>query len=357
MIVEFTEVIRIFTDGIDNILATDIKEIEKANYKLRTLKMILFYIITALFSKKKDLTNQIYFIGRPDKEHVFSQNYSGSKIYRQRCINNFKDIRNKTTTISVFKRNERLKLIFQSINIGRKLIKQSIIKKEYLSYWVDFYIMWRFLEAERPDLVIHRFHYDEKATWIGELKKGLKYDVYIYQHGVVTGELNLPHRILADRFFCFDQYSMNYFKKEVLDDDIQEVTVYDFPDTIEFTVTSEVTKYKHIIGIAEQCDEKWTTNLVRGIIEKNNDCMVYIMLHPQSRADYSCFDKYSNIKATTKKIENLDIIVTYNSTLIIDYYRHNNSYTIFFMSEKDREMYQDYPFIYTKNIDDIVHYV
>ena len=84
MIVEFTEVIRIFTDGIDNILATDIKEIEKANYKLRTLKMILFYIITALFSKKKDLTNQIYFIGRPDKEHVYSQNYSGSKIYRQR---------------------------------------------------------------------------------------------------------------------------------------------------------------------------------------------------------------------------------------------------------------------------------
>ena len=77
---------------------------------------------------------------------------------------------------------------------------------------------------------------------------------------------------------------------------------------------------------------------------------MYIMLHPQSHADYSCFDNYKNIKVTAEKVENLDSIVTYNSTLIIDYYRHNHNYAIFFMSESDKEMYQDYPFKYITDI-------
>ena len=351
---ENTDTYRIFNDGIDNILATDIEEIQDCNFKLRNLKMLLFYIITALFSSKKDLTNEVYFIGRPDKEEVFSRESTVSKVYRQRCIKSFTDIRNKTTIMSVFSRYDGIKLIVKSLRDGRKLIKQSIIKEEYLSYWIDYYLIWKFLECKHPSLVIHRFHYDEKATWIGELKKEYDYEVNIYQHGVVTGELKLPHRILANRVFCLDKYSVSYFKNEILDDDVQEVAVYDFPECLEFTMISDDNKYENLIGIAEQCNEKWTFDLVSKIVENCNDCIVYIMLHPQSNADYSYFDKYPNIRTTTKKIENLDILITYNSTLIIDYYHHRKDYKIFFMSENDMEMYRDYPFICTANVDSIL---
>lgn len=347
---EYANIYRIFVDGIDNVCATDKKEIKNINNTLRTFKMLLFYVIVALFSKKKVLTNQLYFIGRSDKEQIFDREDSVSKIYRQRCIKTFNDIRNKTTIFSVFNIKQRFRMIFQSINIGRKLTKQSIFDKDYFSYWIDYYMIWKFLEFQHPELIIHRFHYDEKATWIGELKKEFNYNVDIYQHGIVTGELNIPHRILADRVFCFDQYSVTYFKKEVLDNDVKELVVYDFPDTIEFTSISDDIGYSHIIGIAEQCNEKWTVNVVNRIIAMNNDCIVYIMLHPQSHADYSCFDNYKNVRVTMKKIENLDSIVTYNSTLIIDYYRHNHNYTIFFMSEKDKKIYQDYPFNYINDI-------
>lgn len=347
---EYSYICKIFVDGIDNIFATDKKEIENDNNTLRTFKMILFYVIVALFSKKKVLTKQIYFIGRPDKEQLSGREDSVSKIYRQRCIKTFKDVRNKTTILSVFGIKQRFRMIIQSINIGRKLSNQSLFDKDYFSYWIDYYMIWKFLEFSHPDLIIHRFHYDEKATWIGELKTEFNYNVEIYQHGVVAGTLNLPHRIIVDHMYCFDQYSVSYFKKEVLDNDVKEVTVYNFPDTIEFKTIPDDIGYNHIIGIAEQCNEKWTVNVVNRIIEENGDCLVYIMLHPQSHANYSCFDNYKNIKVTTEKVENLDSIVTYNSTLIIDYYRHNHDYMIFFMSERDKEIYQDYPFKYITDV-------
>ena len=324
------EIIEAYRWGIDNKIAChDDYLLEQ---KKRSAKLITYYLVICVINKNKKIGNRVTLLnGMSQKDNAESKKLP-LNVFRGKWFNSICELRNGTTIVSPFSLTERINILYQAITSARA----KKIDIEETGPWLDFYFLVSFLSRQFIKTVNGRGHYDQNATWLGFLSRIIGYEYNIYQHGVVSKKVDVPHKFPCDKVFVFDNYSANVFKNNIILNDDCQYEVIDFSPSVKFQKIEKNQPYIYI-GLVEQNDPNWINNMVK--LLQNNNVIIYVMKHPLT--DYH-YQSTENIIVTDKKILNLDLIVSYNSTLVLDYIRAGYSKDIVITDAKNAEIFADY---------------
>ena len=340
---DFHKHFALFDHGIQNRLLFGASPFTKA----RNLKICLYYLLIAIFSPcKKGNPGSVYFIaGKGERNWKFeAEENADVKLYRGFCYNSFRELWQLYTVFSPFNRFERFAILVNMISVYLKNKKDV----QYLSAWLEYSAYNCFFQRTKLHTFTARNHFDEFATWFGSFAQMYEFRFCVYQHGVVYDSVVLPHKIHCDHFYAFDNYSIGAFRKCYHGNPECQYEVYPFGSSVAF---EEIQREpgKLYIGIAEQRNPKWTEQVI-ALTQKIPFAQVFVMMHPLSDANYNA----ENISLEkSRKILNLDLLITENSTLALDYYRAYPQIRVAFTSELIRNCFADYPFTYVQSFEEM----
>lgn len=336
--------ITIYKHGLENI--SRIYGCDFSN--LRNLKVLLYYIVTIFISPYTKVNFQsIYFVNGKSQRKMQICESCDTIVYRGLCYDKLDELWSFNTFLCKIGFLKRVTLFLKSLLIFKKN------KLVNFASWLEFCYILRFLQITKIERVVSRGHYDEISTWLGDLSKELGFKFVIYQHGIVSKELIIPHRIYCSDLYAFDNYSQQCFSKNYVEREFCKFHLRPFQSNINFDIIRRKEGYLYI-GLAEQVNSKWVKMIIEEIRKLKRKIIFVIMLHPFSHNKYIGDDI---ILMPDKKYFNLDAIITYNSTLLLDYYSKGYSNGIFFTDEKSIDCFRDYPFIFVSDVSLINNYL
>lgn len=336
---------KIYISGVENI--SSVYKNFVSERRKRNVKLFFYYIAICVLNKRHFVEKEITVIsGNSQRRNADSQKLK-FHVYRSNWFNSIKELREGVTVVSPFSRLQRIKILLDSIWF------KNVIGSRDLGMALDFYFLTCFFIEACVSKVNGRGHYDECATWLGGLSRLIGYKYSVYQHGVVTNKVHVPNKYFCDNVFGFDSYSLKVFKENVIENDDCKFVVYPFAPSVSFASVDKK-QGKIYVGIIEQTDRKWVEQILATLSDEP-DLMIYIMKHPLTKEDY---ESNSNILVTNKKIDNLDIIVTANSTLLLDYVRAKYQGKMIITDQETAEIFSDYKEIkLVDSIDDLKKFV
>lgn len=320
---------------------------DKATILKKTKMFIYYLIIVILNSHYKEYEKKVHIIN--GKAELRLNNYDKyADIYYGFTQKQFKDIIKQHTHIGVLTKRERWKCFFQAINI---FLKNNIDGP--LIYWIDYWFWVWFMDNTGAEIILSNGHYDRLTTILSMLCKKNEKLFYMKQHGVVGQNQKVPYRISCDKALVFDENEAGKFKKNIIRNrDCEYLIQYD--NKVKF-INAE--KKGILIGIIEN-PLPAMEHIIRCVTECcGTEIEIVIMLHPLSDAKkYKNFLHFDNVKFTTEKIWNVDLLVSGVSTLAYDYLRKGFSGQILFVDEKNllpeyRNLYSNLTYI--ENIEDL----
>lgn len=343
-----------FSSSIDNCIAGVVNRETVLNRKIslfRKIKIFIYNIAVILFSPRINYScEKIFFINGKSQNRSSFFKKDVLKIYHGNVYNNFIDIFNKPTLYSICSRKKRIELFF-------KTIKTYFINKNQIcdfGSWLEYVVLENFIRCSSVEEIISRGHYDEYATWLGILSFQYGFIYSIYQHGVVAADEYVKNRIECNNFYAFDKYSINIFRSKIIRNESCNYYLYDFPSSVHFERIDKLPN-NYYIGIAEQDNYEWTSRIIDMLLKTSN-IRIILMLHPLSKNKYK-YKKNSKIKVTSKKIINIDLLITENSTLALDYYKKQKDFKIIFTSNESKNTFLEYPFLYCESLNSIRQYI
>ena len=182
---------------------------------------------------------------------------------------------------------------------------------------------------------------------MGELSERLKFDLSIYQHGVVLRSVTIPHRIYCSYLYGFDSYSLEIFKANYIRNPDCRYEVYPFGPSISFD-RLEREDGSFYVAIAEQYNPEWANQVIELVHRLLPCAKIIVMLHPYSKISYA--SQPGVVEEGAKKYININLLLTESSTLALDYYRADKSLPIMYTAASATECFAGYPFIYAGNI-------
>ncbi len=224
--------------------------------------------------------------------------------------NNICDYHKILTHVSYIKYFSRLKLIIKAC---RSKKKENIP----FGYFLD-YILWReFFSLYRASQIWGYGHYDRLTTQIALLSVQFGKRYYMKQHGLLSYDMKLPHKIPADRIIAFDENEIKKFKNNIILNKSCEYQI-EYVSSVDFQYTEK--KGKRIGIIDTPIDEM--VELIRLVEKRNFDAECILMLHPLSKIKDVFFEnERMKLVRGEKKELNCDVIFSGPSTLVYDYMR------------------------------------
>lgn len=302
----------------------------------RQLFSIGFYIVSLFVSPRKEIPPVFSYVNGNKKKYADIEIGNLSNVYRGYMGNGFKEWRESLTFWSPFTRKERMFILIKTIN----LYLEKKLHGDFAG-WFEFNIIYTFCKKSSIKKLITRGHYDDINMWLGELSKIYNFEIEMYQHGIVLSEIKIPHKIHYSTVYVFDEYSRNVFTKNYVSNANCIYKIYDYKPSCKFEFIKNFNKSCIYIGIGEQCNPKWTQEMIN-IIEKTYhdiNYKVFVMLHPNSQYEYNA----KNVEVCRIKYYNIDILLTEFSTLPLDYYRSKSDARVIFTLQTD--CYCNYPFV------------
>lgn len=317
--------------------------------KKRTVKMLLYYILIAIFSPyDKRRYNKAFFVAGKSHRNWDFQVDTQITVYRGFCYRSVSELWKLYTVLSPYRRFERLVILTNMVSVYLKNKKDIV----YLSAWLEYTAFNLFFKKLKLTDFTARNHFDEFATWFGIFAQQYGFKLHMYQHGVVYDSIVLPHKIYCDEFYAFDNYSIRAFRNNYHGNPDCKYTVYPFPASISFDEVEQDAGVLHI-GIAEQHNPQWAEKVI-AIASSVPDSRTFVMLHPLSDCNYGG-EGVSLEKS--RKIRNLDVLITDSSTLAIDYYREMPDIKVLFTSALIKNCFADYPFVFVEDLDRLKEYL
>ena len=201
--------IEIFIKGIENkkqVAPTAISS------KIRSIKLLLFYLIAMLFSPKTALPSDVFLVYGVRTfidisiENIFC-------IYRGRFASDMFKVYKSPTIFAPFNLKERIK-------IWRKAKKEFKANNDVIcdfAAWLEFSVICELFDKCNISKFYTRSHYDDVTTWLGELSKEKGFKLVMFQHGVVDSNLKLNNKIHFDEINVFDNYSKKCFSENCVE--------------------------------------------------------------------------------------------------------------------------------------------
>lgn len=326
---------------------------KKHNTKKSLFCYIMYYFWLVMFiilSKKKPFNHrEIAFIYANIHERMLKDIglNNNKNVYIGLTLKTLKDIKIKTNVLNSFSIIFRIKMV----NDALKLYFKEGLPLKYLAFWIDFYLIYCFIDTIKPNKIIISGHFDRYATWISYLSNYRKTSFSIVQNGAIE-KVELPNKIYCNFFYVFNKDEKKMIEKYIVKNKECKYIFKGFKSNIKFSFFNKKKRNGILIGIASQ--DLYTSKTIELIefflqLKINND--VFLIIYPHPREDYKIFTKimkkHKNIYVSKKtKHINIDILITFFSTIVYDYLEVNKNTKIICYPPKNLQM----SFFYNKNI-------
>lgn len=300
--------------GIDNEISINSNNTKRFYNTIKYFKFWLYYIVLILLNTHNNTKAKEFTVvhNRSERRIILRDKNAAEPIYYGNVYTNIREIFSLYTIVSEFSLWSRLKIFKQAIIEYYDIREHNVI----LIFWIDVYFWARWVEKVNPMAIRSYGHYDRLATNLSSLSSIYNYKFIMQQHGII-GETPIKHKLKIDRLYVFNDIELLKFKKHVVSNQncLYEINYFSVVDFISFDFNNDF-----VVGIAEQPYEIMADLIEKLVVAFPSFCFA-VMLHPNSNdIRYSRFTKYKNIKFFKKeKIININILITINSTLFLDY--------------------------------------
>lgn len=309
------ELITIFYMGKQN--ANFVLDLNKQkNNVFYNIKYLIWILSVIIFSKTKPVDlKEVNF--SYNKVHDKFLNFKGVKISHSSEISKIYLIKKNNTIMSNFNTGYRVVLLIRGIGLG---IKYKI-KIRDMCYWLDFIFIYTFIIKNKISKINICGHYDRYATWISYICKRQNVNFNISQHGALSN-YKLPNKIYCDNFYLFNYIEEKVVKEYLIINDSCNFIIKGFKTNLKFI---NIDKNKKIVYIGIASQPKFTDKTIDIVryISKEFGERVRVIVYPHFREDlnkYKDIENMANLQVyIEQKHKNIDILLTYYSTIIYDY--------------------------------------
>lgn len=309
--------LKIFEAGIENFedfkykFLPDIDR-EQCKKEIKKLKIILFFfsLLNIIFGKKRrdyELC-KIKLTYAKSHSRILSNYSEYNEIIWGRNISTLRELKSVNNLIGYVNR----KVIFKGLLKGIKYIGLRNIP-----YYLEFLIIKNLLDNNDIKEVIIAGHQDRQATWLSYLCQEKEIIFIISQHGILSS-LGAPNKIYADKVFSYNVFEEEFFKNYLIKNRDCKYFIKGLESTFD---VKELNNGLFNIGIFSQYGETLETlklvKYLKKIPEKNCNLIVY----PHPREDKKVYEKLKNqgVNVSYEKHSDIDVLLTYRSTIIYDY--------------------------------------
>ncbi len=308
-------------------------------------KYFTWIILMIIFAKKNEFgINKSYLIYGDMHEKIFLSQDSKLKLYHGTILKKISDIKSKITIMSLWSFKERIRIFSKSLYFA---IVNKVPFRE-ICFWIDFVFISEFIEKSNLEELNICGHFDRYATWISYLSNRNSIIFKIYQHGALS-EFSLPIKILCDKCLVFNEMEKDFFYKYVILNKDCEYEIKGFKSNIIF---KNITRQNQCIyiGIASQPTfTKQTIELINYLHNQyNKKVKIYVYPHPREGIEELKKIQYNGQCEIyiDEKHSNLDILVTFFSTVVYDFLSINKDIKIICLPPKGITM----GFFYLKEV-------
>ena len=198
--------------------------------------------------------------------------------------------------------------------IENKNFDNSLILQTYDSFY--WFLLYRALKKLNPKKIYFANHYDRWAILVDKLS--IDGDKLQIQHGIEDYQVFSKYKLLTvKRCFCFDDYSMTIFKKNIHSDKAKvEYIIFD-----KHLETTWMGLDKAILFIGGPSDSKKELDLIKEVANNFKDYTIFIKPHPVYSSKIYKSLECKNVRVVDMKniYPMVKAVISYKSTLAFDY--------------------------------------
>ena len=297
------------------------------------IKYITWFICLLIFSpryKEEEMT--FYACMTPINEKRLEFFRSNCNPYRFGKLNiSISVIRKNKSVVSDLNFLERIKIFFEGLFFYIRHISKL---RGYLHFTLEYYAISSFLGKKKFLEYITPGMYERYSTLFSYLGRLFKAKLVGLQDGAAI-DINIPVKIYCDEMYAFDEFEANNIRKFLKNDNCKFI----------YTGFISVIKWdqyprsdKKVMAIASQ---DWftgkTIDLVESLMKSPLPESWDVILLPHYRETMDMYSqlqgKYPNLIIEPKKrYANVDLLITYYSTIVYDFWSVNKDLIVFCLS-------------------------
>lgn len=298
---------------------------EQVEFGLKEILVHFVWLCILIFLSphKSDRYRKIYMVY--SERHIKALNcYDVKEVFSLgKCLSDMQSIRTQTSCFSPFGRLERVKILFKASVFFLKNRKK--IETPY-TYLLEYYSIDVFLDYEHPEVVYCAGHFDRYMTVLSYLLDYKEIKLIGSQHGILAN-VDIPNKIIFYRFDAYDEHEAKRAKKFIKNDDCI-IRIKGFTSDLEWIHNK---KQKVIVAVASQDRHVAVTKQLLKLMMQSLDLnKVEVIVYPHYREKS---DEYRDLKQdyvdlkflNKQRYSNIDILVTFYSTIVYDYFAINPS--------------------------------
>ncbi|WP_367566863.1 hypothetical protein [Lacrimispora sp.] len=305
---------------------------------LYKVKYISWYILLIFLSPYKTVTSSKFVCAfTPVNEKRLIKYCDDNEYYTFAKLN--ASIRQLVRNRSVLSPYSRLKRIYISFN---GLVFFLIHRKElhgYLHFTLEYYAIAYYIRDKLPKEIIMPGMYDRYCTLLSYLGHGLGICLIGVQDGAAV-DIQVPVKVYCDKMYAFDEFEGEIIKSFIKNSDCRFVWS-GFSSMINWSIYPK--RDKKIIAIASQ---DWFTNktleLIEVIMSRINTDRYEVIVYPHYREDAKQYNevckKYPSIILESQlRYSNIDLLITFYSTIVYDFWSVNKNLNVLCLRLKGYE--------------------
>lgn len=331
-----SKIVKIYNnDIVDAINASALNDIyccklqKKNKGLLYKIKYFLWIITLILFSPYTDIKTKKFICVTSELTDKRLKEYSDNGEYFKFANTNksFNDIRNNLSVFSPYNFFRRIYLLFNGLSFYLK--NRNSLKGNW-HYTTEYYVISFYIIDKKIEEIISAGVYERYCTFLGYLGKSMKIKVVGIQDGAII-DIDPPKKVYCNEMYVFDEFEKRMFRRIAMNENcIYHLT--GFKSTLQWKEFEK--KDKTLVGIASQ---DWHTEKTIDIIDNLSKILdpdrFQVVVFPHYRETIEQYEKVQRehpniIFESGPRYNNLDILITFYSTIVYDFWSVNKTLPI-----------------------------
>lgn len=299
------------------------REEKKRNLSYK-IKYISWYILMIFISPYTKITGDTMVCAMTPVNEKRLKNYTENGVmFRFAKLNSsFFQMQRNVSVLSSLSLKRRLSVSLNAIRFYKRNKKDL---KGYLHFVLEYYSIYNFLKEKQVTAIVSPCMYDRYCTYLSYLGHAYGVKLIGIQDGAAI-DIKVPCKIYCTQMYCFDKFEGDIIRRFILNDDCEYIYV-GFSSVLEWEDIDRNGKY--VIAVASQ---DWYTRKTLALLKcflKECDSKKYtIVVFPHYRERAEQYDELKSefpelIIKTGKRYRNVDLLVTFYSTIVFDFWSVN----------------------------------
>lgn len=259
----------------------------------------------------------------------FAQYINSDKIFKFGQINNsIQNIKKNVSVFSLYKYNQRIKIFLFGLRFA---VKNKLVFTRCFPSCLEYFAIAYYLIDNNTKKIVVNGIYERYCTLLSALGKDLNIKVIGIQDGAAI-DIGVPKKIYIDVMYVFDEFEEKIIRQYIANKNCKYVYM-GFKSNLEWMKFDKTKKY--LIGVASQ---DWftdkTIDILYNLMNELDSNVYQVVVFPHYRETEEQYNKVKEkypdlIVKTGSRYSNIDLLITFYSTIVYDFWSVNKNLPIF----------------------------